>query len=324
MAEFHEQLKVIRNVAAQYWQQDISHISYAIQKIQVIKRTPGRVSGFLPDHENFPAVFFKVYFKDYGYKFEHKGLKTANHMSQIEGVRVPKIIRIYPDYKAFLLEKRTWKDSNSEIKRFFIQYKNYHWQRIGDWLRHFHDMEISTSKNENFLNWKFDKTNRQLDKLLSLFSQEEHSKIQKIIREAKIYYNQQPCEWVLAHGDFGLSNIKVSKKKIIDIIDFEDAQIAPREFDILNCMVRMEYLECFPNQKNSFKQIFSQFITGYGIKLELTPSYKFLYLFIKLDILESYHRRFSQRSQLIYKRLLYSYLYYQLLKRFKKWLNTIS
>lgn len=117
--QFSEQIEVIHQVAATFWQQDGNQLFEKFKEIDVIKRSEGRVSGFFPKYLNFPSVFFKVYFKDYGYQFELQGLSATGQLPSLEGIRTPAVIQIYPQYKAFILERRSWQDSDSQLKRFF-------------------------------------------------------------------------------------------------------------------------------------------------------------------------------------------------------------
>src|SRR5690606_19852381 len=82
----------------------------------------------------------------------------------------------------------------------------------------------------------------------------------------------------------------------IEIIDFEDCQLAPREFDVLNCLARLEYMGRFPHRAATYDLISHRFLNGYGKSMERTPIYRFLYLLIKLDVLESYQRRITAEN----------------------------
>ena len=321
---FYDQLKVIHKVAGEFWQQNESQVPDLFKRIKIIKRTEGRVSGFLPEYADMPSVFFKVYFKDYGYEFEYQGLRTANDMPKLESIRVPKIIRIYPEYKAFILEKRTWEDTNSELKRFFITSNNFDWQSIGAWLRNFHDMKVSFSKNKTFLDWKFKKISLYMEKLSNLFTPDEYKKNETIIQTAKNFFDKQSCEWVLSHGDFLIGNIHISNG-CMEIIDFEDCQMAPREFDILNFLTRLEYANYFPNLPGTFEKIKRQFLQGYDLQIDFDSCiHNFLYLFIKLDLIETYFRRKQLEKTMLYRKFIYSYFEYQTLRGLKLWLRNIT
>lgn len=130
------------------------------------------------------------------------------------------------------------------------------------------------------------------------------------------------CEWVLSHGDFLIGNIKLSGKTM-DVIDFEDCQMAPREFDIINFITRLEYLEYFPHRKSAYQSVKNAFLNGYGIQLDMSsPLNKFLYLYVKLDMLETYHRRRKLNQTPLYQKLIYAYFERNGLIRLRKWLKT--
>lgn len=310
-------------MAAVFWQKEIDQIENEIKDIKVIKRSEGRVSGFLPEFMSYPSVFFKIYFKDYGYKFERQGLTTAISLPEIEGIRAPHIIQIIPQHKAFILEKRTWQDTDSELKRFFLKFLKYNWRKIGAWLRNFHESQKSTDVNDNFLEWKLNKTHHHIQTLQSLFSIDEIKKMESLIQSARDYLASGLSEWVLSHGDFLIGNIKLSENGM-DVIDFEDCQMAPREFDIVNFLTRLEYADYFPNKKGTYQKIQQQFLEGYGLDVKTdSPLYSFLYLYVKLDTLETYFRRKNFPQTPIYQKLVFSYFEWKGMLRLRNWLNQI-
>ncbi len=106
---------------------------------------------------DFPAVFFKVYFYERGFQFEVEGLTAANVMPPVPGIRVPAVVTIFPDKKAIMTELRSWQDTTSPFRSFFVQSLKMDWGRIGTWLRQFHDSRTSLQRNDYFLSKKFEK-----------------------------------------------------------------------------------------------------------------------------------------------------------------------
>lgn len=306
MVDLVDQLPVIHQVAASYWQRDETQIKPSLNSITVIKRTGGKVSGFLPDFQDYPSTFFKVYFYDRGYRFETAGLQAAAAMPAVEGVRVPSVIAIMPEYKAILLEKRAWEDTSSAWKRLWVNKLGIDWFKVGAWLRAFHASQTTYERNDYFLRKKFEKFESHLNDLKHLFTPDQVDKLNRIYDSAREYIEKNDCEWVISHGDFGLDNIKKSGSTL-EIIDFEDCQSAPREFDVLNCLTRLEYLGRFPHRAATYKKISDQFMNGYGIAVEKTPIHHFLTLLIKLDIIETYSRRAKKNSSGFAMNSVYSY-----------------
>jgi len=321
MVELVDQLHVIHQVAVSYWQADKDQVKNDLDAIKIIKRNGGKVSGFLPAFDTKPSVFFKVYFYDRGFQFESQGLKAANDLPPIEGFRVPQIVKIMPEYKALLMEKRSWQDTESELKRFFVNSMGFDWCKIGLWLRAFHDSHVSYDLNEYFLKKKFQKIKSHIEALHSLFSLEELIKIREIIKNAQEYFQMHDCEWVISHGDFLLGNIHLSNYGM-DIIDFEDCQMAPREFDCVNFLARLEYADYFPNKKGTYAKILEQFFEGYGKPINPDSLvYDFYYLFVKLDAIETYYRRKQQSKDRWYQRWIYRYFETKGLDQLKYWLH---
>jgi len=304
MVDLVDQLPIVYKVAARYWQQDESQIRASLDSIVVIKRTGGKVAGFLPAFQDYPSTFFKVYFYDRGYRFETAGLQAAAAMPAVEGVRVPSVIAIIPEFKAILLEKRTWEDTSSPWKRLWVNKLGIDWFKVGMWLRAFHDTQVNTERNDYFLRKKFEKFDFYLAELQSLFTETQLGKMRVIAQNAKEYFQANTCEWVVSHGDFGLDNIKKSGSEL-EIIDFEDCQPAPREFDILNCLVRLEYVKELPVGRSPYRQIKEQFEHGYGPFSFQPVVHDFFYLFIKLDKLETYSRRRVLTSHSQFYRIMY-------------------
>ena len=108
---------------------------------------------------------------------------------------------------------------------------------------------------------------------------------------------------------------------VLDIIDFEDSQMAPREFDILNFLTRLEYTSYFPHPKGTYPQISREFLDGYGMQVTCTPGNNFFYLLIKLDMLETYYRRRKENAIPSRQKSIYSYFEKEGLKRILKWLE---
>lgn len=291
MVDLIDQLPVIHHVAAIYWQQDESQIKSSLDSIVVIKRTGGKVAGFLPAFQDYPSTFFKVYFYERGFRFETAGLQAASQMPQLEGVSVPRVVAILPEYQAILSERRAWLDTTSQWKRFMVSSLKIDWAWVGAWLRAFHDSQVLSERNDYFLRKKFEKIEAHLAALQHLFTPAQLEKMRHIVESARVHFKTGPCQWVLSHGDFGLDNIKKLADGSLEIIDFEDCQPAPREFDILNCLARLEYAGSFPYRPATYQVIHDGFLQGYGMPLERSPIYDFFYLLIKLDMLETYERR---------------------------------
>ena len=301
---YQEQLSTLHDVAAQYWQKDPGQLTDAFNAIEVIKHNPGKVVGFLPSVDNFPPVFFKVYFNN-AFQYELNGLQTTMTMPKVPGISTSPILQIIPEHKAILTEKMDWDDTTTPIKRFFVGSLGIDWQTVGRWLRAFHDTQVTHTRNEKFIRRKFEKFDSHLHDLQSLFTPKQITRMKAIGLDARDYYESTDMEWVISHGDFGLDNIKKSKNDLF-VIDFEDCQLAPREFDILNCLVRMDYMNWFPHRRGSYEEICKQFERGYGREMKPSPVYDFLYLLVKLDMLETYYRRKTnlvknQFSKLVYK-----------------------
>jgi len=300
-----DQLPIVRQVAAQYWERPLTEIEDTLQNIQVIKRTGGKVMGFLPTFKQFPTVFYKVYFNN-AFKYEREGLAAANAMPQVQGIQVPKIIKIMPEHKAILTEKRSWEDTTTPIKRLFVGTLGIDWNKVGRWLRAFHDTQVTCTKNDKFIRRKFKKIDSNIQDLKSLFTADQISRMEMIIREAKDYLENSEIDWVFSHGDFGLSNIKIFENSL-EIIDFEDCQMAPRRFDISNCLIRLEYARDFPNPPSTYPGLCSDFMQGYDMAIEESGDQQFFYLLVKLDILESYYRRRQSSHHIMDKKLVFRY-----------------
>ena len=307
--KYQQHLAVVHETAAQYWEQAASQAGDAFNAIEIIKYTGGKMAGFFPAYAGFPPVFFKVYFYERGFQFEVEGLTAANAMPPVPGMRVPVVVIIFPEKKAVLTEMHIWEDTTSPLKRFFVQSLNIDWRRIGFWLRNFHDSKVSHTRNDYFLRKKFEKTASHMESLKPLFTVEQYRKMDIIIETAREHFSTQPCEWVISHGDFGLDNIKKSGDSL-DIVDFEDCQMAPREFDQINFLSRLEYSGYFPHRQENYRKICREFLDGYGLELPVTPTYNFFYLLIKLDMLESYHRRRKGKSSGFLNQARYSYFEY--------------
>lgn len=318
-----EQLEIVHRVATQFWEREPSQVADEVADIHVIKRNSGKIMGIFPMVEDKPEVFFKIYFYDRGFNFESEGLTVANAMPQVGGVTVPKIIDILPDYRAILTEKKTWQENRSDLQRFFVGPLKVNWFKVGRWLRAFHDTRVSHQNNDYFLRKKFQKIESHLHDLQSLFTGDQMANMQRMIDQAKVYFDSTPVEWVISHGDFCLSNIQISESSL-DIIDFEDCQIAPREFDILNCLTRMEYVSYFPHRSRPYKIIRNQFLDGYDTQLLLSLGYDFFTLFIRLDIIETYFRRKQMSDTPLLRRMIFSFFERENLVRLIHWLHEKS
>ena len=317
---YAEQLHTVHQVAAHYWRRDLSQVANALSAIEVIKQNPGKMMGFFPHYEHFPEVFFKVYFNN-AFQYEMRGLQTVQAMPEMPGIKKPSAVQVMPEYKAILTEKRYWDDTTTPIKRFFVGSLGIDWGTVGRWLRAFHDSQVSQTPNEKFIRRKFEKIEAHLEALQTLFTPEQMDTMRGIIEQVRDYFATEPTEWVISHGDFGLDNIKKADD-MLEIIDFEDCQMAPREFDILNCLVRLEYVNCFPNIPGTFNQIRNDFLNGYGLLPERTTCNDFTYLLVKLDAIETYYRRRKNDFQTSKNALIYSYFENQVKGKLIRWLTT--
>lgn len=313
--ELSQQIKTVHQAALDYWQSNPSQAADALQSIQVLKRTGGKVAGFLPAFQDFPSTFFKVYFYERGYRFETAGLQAASLMPQVEGVSVPRVVAILPEHQAILSERRTWLDTTSPWKRFMVASLKIDWARVSAWLRAFHDSQVLSQRNDYFLRKKFEKIEAHLAALQHLFTPTQLEKMRHVIDSARAHFETSPYQWVLSHGDFGLDNIKKSADGSLQIIDFEDCQPAPREFDILNCLARLEYAGSFPHRAATYRAIQEQFLQGYGMALEHSPIVDFFTLLIKLDMLETYERRGKNNQTTFVGKMLYFYFKQEVLNR---------
>ncbi len=299
-----EQMQVVHQVAATYWQQPVDKVLEQLRSIEVLKFTGGKVAGFLPTFQDYPSTFFKVYFYERGFRFETAGLQAATAMPAVEGVRVPSVIAIMPEHKAILLEKRAWEDTSSPWKRLWVNKLGIDWFKVGAWLRAFHDTQTTYEKNDYFLRKKYEKFESHLNDLKHLFTPDQVEKMNHIYDSAREYFEKNDCEWVISHGDFGLDNIKKSGS-MLEIIDFEDCQLAPREFDTLNFLIRIEYTDFLHFENSGYKKASKHLCQGYDLFFKGTSLMKFLEILIRLDLIESYNRRIFQESgfvdNLVYK-----------------------
>lgn len=316
-----EHLKTVYAAALRFWNLEEDPAGNLLNQIKVLKERGGKISAILPPHGDMPSVFIKIYFGDRHFQFESDGLRTANSIAPMEGIRAPHVIMILPEYRAFILEKRSWQDTDSELKKLFISTLPFDWNKIGNWLRAFHDAKTSWETNEYFLQHKFRKIDNHLEKLSSLFKPEEIEKMRTIISTARGYFDHNPHDWVISHGDFLIGNIKLSGQTM-DVIDYEDCQMAPREFDILNFLTRLEYTGQFPHTALTFEKIKNLFLSGYGMPISLNGSvHDFLYLFIKLDVIESYFRRGIGADSSVEKRMIYRIFEHRGTRVLIKWLS---
>lgn len=319
-AEYYHQLTTVKQVAALYWERNLSDLTEPLQAIDIIKYTGGKMVGFLPQFNSFSPVFFKVYFNN-AFEYELRGLRAADVMTKVPGVQTPIIVKIFSEHKAILTDKRVWDDTTTPINRFFVGSLGIDWRKIGQWLRAFHDSPVEQIPNEKFLRRKFNKINVQLDTLQSLFTPKQVITMHEIIDNARNYFATEPIEWVLSHGDFGLDNIKLANGKM-EIIDFEDCQMAPKEFDLLNLLVRLEYVNHFPHLPSTFQQIQKKLLNGYGEVIKKTPAYDYFYLLIKLDVLETYYRRRNSIPRTSANYIIYSYFENIVKHQLFRWIST--
>ena len=312
-------MQIVAQVAAQFWQEPVEKVLDLIDTINVLKFTGGKVAGILPSHSAAPPVFFKVYTNN-AFRFEQAGLEAAARMPLVEGVSTPTVLSIMPEYKAVIMEKRTWEDTDSPWKRLWVNRLGINWYNVGVWLRAFHDTQITNERNNYFLRRKYEKFESHLADLKHLFSIEQLQKMDQIYQSAREYYENETTEWVLSHGDFGLANIKKSGNEL-EVIDFEDCQPAPRAFDFLNCFTRMEYSNALPHGRTQNQQSKNGFLNGYGTKLQYSAGDEFLEVLIRLDLLRGYYYREANRALSRQQRVIFYFFRKESLRRIKEFLS---
>ena len=318
------QLGVLHQAAAAFWGQPKGDLAGALAGIRVVNAYHGgKIMGTLPPFAGKPEAFFKVYFYDRGFNFESQGLRAANAMPPVSGVDVPKLIAVMPEYRAILTEHKNWEDNRSPLRRFFVRSLGIDWGRVGRWLRAFHDMQGPQPPNDTFVRYKMAKIESHMEALQPLFTPAQMDRMRQIIDRAQTHFTTGSVDWVLSHGDFGLSNIQTSgDQRDIDIIDFEDCQVAPRSFDILNCLTRLDYLHIFPHPPGAYRAVERAFMAGYGLPLAHTPAEDFFELLIRLDMLESYERRrkdASKHNKLM--KLVFIYFQKSIIRNLARWLR---
>lgn len=315
-----EQMQIVAQVAAQFWQVPLEQVIDLIYTIEVVKFTGGKVAGFLPAYGALPSVFFKAYFYDRSYSFEKAGLEVAARMPSVEDVSTPIVLANLPQYKAVIIEKRTWEDTDSPWKRLWVNRLGINWYNVGAWLCAFHDTQITNERNDYFLRRKYEKFESHVADLKHLFNSEQLQKIDQVYQFAREYYENKTTEWVLSHGDFGLANIKKSGNKL-EIIDFEDCQPTPRAFDFLNCFIRMEYTDALPRGRTQYQQSKKDFLNGYRTELQFSAGDVFLELLIRLDLLRSYYYREANRALSRQQRVIFYFFRKESLRRIKEFLS---
>lgn len=314
-----EQMKIVAQVTAQFWQVSLEEVIDLINTIEVVKFTGGKVAGILPAHSKSPPVFFKVYNND-AFRFEQAGLEAATRMPPVEGVSTPIVLAIMPEYKAVIIEKRTWEDSDSPWKRLWVNRLGINWYNVGAWLFAFYDTQVTNERNDYFLRRKYEKFESHVADLKHLFNSEQLHKIDQVYQFAREYYENETTEWVLSHGDFGLANIKITGNKL-EIIDFEDCQLTPRAFDFLNCFIRMEYSDALPRGRTQYQQSKNDFLNGYSTELLFSAGDVFLELLIRLDLLRSYYYREANRALSRQQRVIFYFFRKESLRRIKEFLS---
>jgi hypothetical protein len=314
--------EILSEVAAAYWQEDRRQLSEALKLIVVVKNTDRKVIGLLPAYKRFPAAFVKIYPPDGVAKFnaEYKGLLVANQLEQCDGIRSSMPIGVDMDRRAIFVHRRDYLDTDTAWKRFFVQSLPIDWRAVGSWLRRFHDSSITRDCNHDFLARVERQIGARLDRLRSEISAEQGERIMRIVDQAKASIMTQRYEWVSSHGDFGLANIRCFENTI-EIIDFERFTSAPREFDILYCLVRLEKSNCFPQRREVFERIRSQFCAGYGMTPSISPMYRLLVVYSMLELVYGYYRHRKSRSWRRADQWIAFYLKWHSVRRLNHWLD---
>ena len=319
-----EQVDIINKVVSSFWQTSEDQVTHHSDEIEVIKCTGLKIMGYLPAFFERPSAFFKIYFKDRNFYFELDGIQASQQMNEIVGITSLKPVWVSRELRAIITERKKWNDTESALTRFRLHTLEMDWEKIAEWLRAFHDTKVTHEANEYFINKKFQKIENHIKSLSDLFNSDQQTQMRLISDEAKlIMKDNTTLDWVVSHGDFGLDNLKISKS-ITYVIDFEDSQPAPREFDVTNFLTRFEYSSYFPNCKSTFSTIYKKFMQGYNFQFSHRKVSDFFYLLVKLDMLESYHRRRFNNQAPISQRMIYWYFEQQGLRRIKRWLEGIA
>ena len=317
--KYQKQLKYVHEVAANYWHQDINKIGELIASIKVLNRTGSKIVCMLPKNGQFPQCVCKVYFSGEGYQNEHTGYESAQSFEALENITIPTIIKQFPEKKAIITENVSLQDSRLDLLRLSPKNQRINWRDVGQWLRRFHDSQISNTPNDLFLEKKFERIQLHLEKWGHLFSHDKLKIISQIVLSARSYIDHHLLEWVISHGDFGLGNIKTSKDMTY-IIDFENVTMTPRGYEVLTFLTGMQSTIYFINRQKRYQLFSNNFLQGYDLRVDPNPLNEFFYLFTKMEMIANYNKRTSVGGLRLDKAA-YSYLGKRLNKSLCHWLE---
>ena len=320
--KYLHQLKVTQEVAANFWDQDITHLDKALSSIKVLNRTGSKIVCLLPEYESYPQCICKVYFSGQGFQNELKGYQAAQSFKPIENISVPAIIKFLPEKNAIITEKRSLRDSRLDLLKCLNVNQTISWQNVGRWLKNFHDSQVSSSPNDQFLEKKFDRLYQHLKKYGDLFTADEVSRIKKVVSSAQSFIGGHAQEWVISHGDFGLGNIKTSRATTY-VIDFENVTMTPRGYEMVKFLSGLQSTIYFLFRENRYESLAQAVLNGYGTMIEPNTLNIFFYLLTKIDMIAKYSQHIAAPGLRIDKPF-YALMRKSLIASLPQWLEHVE
>jgi len=189
-------------------------------------------------------------------------------------------------------------------------------------LKKFHDSQVNSVPNEQFLREKFDRIYQHLGKYGALFSADETRSLKQVISSAQSFIGNNTQEWVLSHGDFGLGNIKTSGS-MTHIIDFENVTMTPRDYEATKFLSGIQSTVYFLYRHNRYESFSQDFLKGYETTIEPNPLNKFFYILTKIDMIAKYSEHITTPGLHINK-ILYTSLRNRLIASLSDWLEHIE
>lgn len=312
-----ERKQIVEKVLSEFWNEDTSGIYMQCFPLENLSKAGWKFVGLLTNNWEQPIAVIKVYFRGDGFENEVAGINAANSFPQIGNIYTPKVLRIFPEYKAIISEFVKIRNSRFAQKRIFLERQAINWNDIGLWLRHFHDSFTSSQNNIEFIKQKFHRSIEQTHKFENHFSNKHIRKIHSIITSADNDLQQQNHEWVISHGDFGVGNISTTDN-LVYIFDFENSSMTPRGYEAIFFMSCMEATIYFLYRKRMFSWISNAFFDGYGMHFSTNTLNNFFYLLGKLETLWYYHKHHNTNY---FERTIYSNMEKQVAKSLSDWLE---
>jgi tRNA A-37 threonylcarbamoyl transferase component Bud32 len=263
-------------VVSRFWQDPDLLALVGRDRIQSeTRRTSQDLVIRIPAAGGRPSAFAKLFDDPEHFRQERRGLECGWAASAtVRGVGTPAILAVFEDERAIVLDNVDGPTLGSSLRHGWLlgaARSSPHFERLGRWLRAFHQSAIEPCDPRVALQHHLTMTRDNLVVAGEVLSPGERARAQALLSALSSAAAAGPADLVLCHGDFSATNL-IHANGHLYVVDFAYSVPGFLELDLIG----------FRSSVRGLPGAWLSLLAGYGRDVSVDPSRCHLFEFMLL------------------------------------------